>query len=632
MVLQTKKQHVMKLQKYDIRKPNSEEFEERWWAPSNTPILDNSGQVQYICHRTEDVTEFVQQNMSNMELKSKTERLAMEIVLRSQEREKMLQIHDTLKQQVEASNERYKLLTSIAPVGIFNTDECRNLCYVNAQAAQIIGVSEQDLVNHDILEHVHEGDRDMVLNELFQCSSPKNVKFRFVSNTKETWVMGNCAIENCTDGTIKSFIGTITDIDEFVNMEKCKMDAMQHAKEEQMKRAQDAVSHKEDLTRFVDVVCHEIRNPLNGILGCLAMIQKYMENIGQCTKNLVPCQGADIQNVQQLIKDIQECANYQQVITNNVLNYSKLEANKVVIQEEPFSVNEVVQSVQSMVESKILEKHLHVTVCLLKDDESHFVGDSNLLKQVVMNLVSNAVKYTPSNGSISIQVVIDSVDECTRMVQIKVSDTGIGMSIIEQQHLFEKYVNINYHTSYREGGSGLGLCITKSLVQLLQGSIHVQSSPKQGSIFTVSIPFKVHNKIKLQQHINTSPLPSSDQLFGKHVLIVEDNNINRKVLQYLLQQKGYKTSCAANGAEAVEMISLDQYAYDLIFMDLEMPCLGGLDATIAIRKLGYKAPIVCLSGNTRTEHLQRVLAAGMNDMISKPFLPEQINNVLAMFL
>lgn len=203
------------------------------------------------------------------------------------------------------------------------------------------------------------------------------------------------------------------------------------------------------------------------------------------------------------------------------------------------------------------------------------------------------------------------------------------MSEQEQGKLFQRYVNINHHTSYNEGGSGLGLCITKSLVQLLQGSISVSSIKNQGTTFCVRLPLKV-SKTAEQTSLQTNHSTVTVQPSCKRILIVDDNNINRRVLQYLLESFGHECKHATHGLEAIEKVQ--QEHFDLLFMDLEMPFLGGLEASIRIRQLGFSGPIICISGNTRTEHLKKVLQAGMDEMITKPFRQDQIRDILNKYL
>ena len=413
--------------------------------------------------------------------------------------------------------------------------------------------------------------------------------------------------------------------------------------EQERLRAKEANEYRTKLEKFIDMICHEIRNPLNGITGHTDLINNYLNGLKKKTIDveMVKC----IDFILDGLKAIKTCASHQKIITDDVLDFSRLEVKKLKLNIHSFRPSEVISSVISTFSAAIHAKGLVKTLNLPKENPI-VMGDSSRVSQIIMNIVSNAIKYTVK-GSIDITVRYffsgTDVD-----IEVSVADTGIGMTNAEQLHLFERFFQANPKASAEYGGSGLGLFITKDLVELMDGEIKVSSKKDVGSIFTFKVKCNVYNvdekalpnniphhteltKTPLGSELTKTPLgsgltktPLGSELKSKTILIVEDNIINQEILRKSLELRGYHCHIANNGVEAIELFS--KYRFDLIFMDIEMPVMRGIEATKLIREKEktYHVPIICLSGYARDEYRVNALDAGMNDFVSKPFNIENL--------
>jgi predicted ATPase/signal transduction histidine kinase/DNA-binding response OmpR family regulator len=397
--------------------------------------------------------------------------------------------------------------------------------------------------------------------------------------------------------------------------------------------------YKTELENFIDMICHEIRNPLSGIYGNIDFINDYctkLDSLVQQTISPASLQEEIIQQIQ-LIQEannaIKQCAQHQKTITDDALNLSKLEAKKLQLSESAFYPTKIILEAINMFEAKIVQKK--ITLALQLPSNTDLVqGDVTRFMQILTNLISNAIKFTTEDGQIKVSLVIEIINETHCKLHVQVQDNGIGISLEEQSHLFERFTQANSRTSHEYGGSGLGLAICKRLVELMGGTITIQSQKGRGSTFSFTISCKYLNK-QQQDNFTLATKSLTENLvtphFIKTILIVEDNIINQKVLSKILQPLGYAYHTVNNGLQAVTLCQTQHF--DVIFMDIQMPVLNGLDATRQIReeeqtKVKQPAAIIGISGNSRDEHIKQAMSAGMNDYITKPFKKEEIFAVI----
>jgi signal transduction histidine kinase/DNA-binding response OmpR family regulator len=437
-----------------------------------------------------------------------------------------------------------------------------------------------------------------------------------------------------------------TDITPRKRLEQERQQAIELANEHQQQRIQEAEDYRHKQADFIDTLCHELRNPLNGIYGGVALIEDYLKRLYQQLNDmrsdtdapLIKESKQTLMDLTETLKAIDQCAQQQKIIVDDVLDLSKLENNKMELNPTPFHVSAVIRSIQHMFQPQLQQRGLQLTVNL-PDDIPGLKADQHRLTQVLINVVSNAIKFT-ATGSITIAIWLDPLSNIETYLNISVTDTGIGMTLEEQTRLFDRFAQASRRTSSKYGGSGLGLAISKQLVKAMGGDIQVASQKDHGSQFRFTICCKQlseEEKLQLAQTqtlpLNLSPsFPTNTDQKAIYILIVEDNVLNQRVLRNYLEKKGYRCQVAHHGQEALEKYNQD--TFDLIFMDIEMPIMGGLEATQRIREKenlsnsNSTTPIIGLSGNASKEQIQTGLKAGMNAYMTKPYHREEVYRMI----
>ena len=368
---------------------------------------------------------------------------------------------------------------------------------------------------------------------------------------------------------------------------------------------------------FLANISHEIKTPMNGILGMAQLMRR---------------NGATTQQAEQLDK-IGICGNRLLDVINSVLDVSKIEAGRLDLEQHDFSLGELMHGVIPLVNERVTAKGLKLSVQLTALPE-YLRGDRARLAQALVNYLGNAIKFT-EQGSIALRGSKLDETENGYLLRFEVTDTGIGISSAAQALLFDVFSQADSSTTRRFGGSGLGLAITRQIARLMGGDAGVVSTPGQGSTFWLTAWL---GKGKKAGTANRSSVPESAENIlrrhhhGRRVLLVEDDPINREVAQMLLEEAGLETVIAENGRLALQLVERNHYA--LVLMDMQMPEMGGIEATQAIRKLAGKQsmPILALTANAFASERDHCLAAGMNDFITKPVRPERLFEMLLKWL
>ena len=368
-------------------------------------------------------------------------------------------------------------------------------------------------------------------------------------------------------------------------------------------------------TEFLSNMSHDIRTPINGIMGMTAIALK--EDNPQKT---IDC-----------LKKIQGASNHLMSLINDILDMSRIERGKIEITNSNLNIIRIVEECVSIVYGEMDDRNLEINVNVDEVIHSELFGDDLHLKQVLINIIGNAVKFTPDHGKIWIRIRETGHDSIKSFFQIEIEDNGIGMKEEFIKDIFKPFSQEASTSRTKYQGTGLGMAITKNIIELMDGSIEVESEYQKGTKFTVYLPFLINSRY--QERI----LEKQEQnISGISILLVDDNELNLDVAKELLEAEGAKVTTAWNGKEALDTFEREKEGtFDVIIMDIMMPVMDGLEATRKIRLLGKKdaphIPIIAMTANAFREDIQKSLDAGMNEHISKPVDIDTIIMVISKF-
>ena len=356
---------------------------------------------------------------------------------------------------------------------------------------------------------------------------------------------------------------------------------------------------------FISNMSHEIRTPLNAIIGFNDLLSKTPLNMEQ--SNYLNTINKASQNLKNIINDI--------------LDVSKLDGNKIKLEERPLSIAALVQHIVKLQSPNAKAKKVKLLTSLDHELPQFVYGDETRISQILNNLVSNALKFT-EQGYVEIRTLVTSKEIGITNITFEVKDTGIGISSEKKQKIFERFEQAETSTTRLYGGSGLGLNIVKKLVALYGGEIHLESEEGKGSLFSFELQFK--DCTEFQPEIETLKVDLTENLFGEHkILLAEDNFHNQLLAKSYFKRWGAEITIAENGKVAIEALLKNDY--DIIIMDLQMPVMDGFITTNKIRQeLKLNIPIIGCSANSESLEMKKCLAAGMNDYISKPYSEEEL--------
>ncbi len=358
---------------------------------------------------------------------------------------------------------------------------------------------------------------------------------------------------------------------------------------------EDANRAKSD---FLATMSHEIRTPMHGIIG-LSRLALDRRPVGK---------------LQEDIRQIQQSANSLLSIINDILDHSKIEAGKVELEVADFQLGSLIEQLKSIVEAAASEKGISIAYRVDQSIPEFLVGDSTRLQQVLTNLVGNAIKFT-EKGEVNITIGLNNQTESGVRIRFSVKDTGIGLTQEQTSRLFSTYTQADASTTRKFGGTGLGLSISRQLVELMGGEISVESTFGEGSEFIVEIPFAVGKPAMGSHQVMDTPKPL---LSGMRVLLAEDQPVNQKIAQHILQDVGVEVVTVENGLEA--STAVQGASFDLVLMDIHMPEMDGYEATRQIRFLysPEELPIIAMTAAAMVDDHDRAMQAGMNAHIGKP--------------
>ena len=370
---------------------------------------------------------------------------------------------------------------------------------------------------------------------------------------------------------------------------------------------EEALSSNKAKGEFLANMSHEIRTPINAITGMAAVARGT----------------DDIERIRYCLDKMDAASTQLLGIINDILDMSKIEANKMQLASEPFELRKTIQNVESIVEMRVSEKKQNLAVSIADDVPEAVIGDDMRLSQILLNLLSNAVKFTPDGGHIKMSLRLVATRDNIHWLEADVEDDGIGISEEQQKRLFQSFEQADNSTSKIYGGSGLGLAISQRIAALMDGGITLKSKLNEGSCFTVRFCLRAG---KISDIAGNTREASDYDLTGRTALLAEDIPVNQEIVKFLLEEYGMKIECASNGQEAVDYFLAGTKRYDIIFMDIHMPMMDGYTATQLIRDSdapdAKTVPILAMTANAFAEDVARCREAGMNDHIAKPIDPD----------
>jgi len=394
-----------------------------------------------------------------------------------------------------------------------------------------------------------------------------------------------------------------------------KSNDLEESKEYLSETKQQAEEATKAKSRFLANMSHEIRTPLNGIIGTIDLLQHTPLNAEQ----------------EELMLSLRSSSTHLLEIVNDVLDISKIEADKLELFEGPCNLQSIIQQVTAISSPRLitLKKNIKLSSTIHPAVENEIIADESRIKQVLINLLGNAIKFTEA-GSIKLEVNANLIDDSLQELHFDVSDTGIGISEENIKTLFIPFTQIDSTATRKHSGTGLGLSICRKIIEEMGGRIWVESQLDKGSTFKFIIPVQINlvRKTQQQPQQNTAGTISGTEIKPLKMLVAEDNNMNQLLATKMFKKIGYIIEIANNGKEAVEMTN--KYDYDLVFMDIHMPEMDGIEATEKIlNSRKAKIPIIiAMTANAVKEAEAEYLQLGMKDIVTKPFTIEQLRKVL----
>lgn len=514
------------------------------------------------------------------------------------------------EEKLRISEQRFRDVTDAAGEFVWETDINFNITYISERVKQVLGYSRQELINsslyhfipHDSKEHVEK----IIKEHVQKGESFKDIEYK--ANTKS-----NSLIWLSTTG-----IPIFDEVRHIIGFRGTSMDITQRKsyEDELNKSKQQAEKASAIKAEFLSTMSHEIRTPMNAVIGLTHLL---------LLENPLPSQI-------DTLKTLKFSAENLLVLLNDILDFTKIEAGKITFEEIDFNLSDLIGSIKNSFLPKAEEKEISIRINIGNNIPKYIMGDPARLAQVLNNLVSNAVKFTDA-GNVDIKVLLIAQHKSEVDLKFEVADTGIGIAKDQLIRIFDSFTQASSDITRKYGGTGLGLAISKRLVEMQGGKLDVNSELGKGSIFHFYLRFKMGNPENI---LKEGSLFSGqyESFKGVKVLIVEDNQINQLVAKKFLEKWDIEFKIAENGEKALQIII--QEDFDVILMDIQMPVMDGYEASKRIRALPEekykKLPIIALTASVLLEIQNKIMAAGMNDFLIKPFNPDELYSKIKKYI
>ncbi|HYG40212.1 MAG TPA: response regulator [Cytophagales bacterium] len=514
------------------------------------------------------------------------------------------------EQALKVSESRLAEAQRLARIGNWEFHLSDRSVYWSEEVFRIFDRDVESFVPNKVnfLSCIHPDDHPIVIGALKKAIKNEliNVDFRIITPEDELKYANSqgYSIFN-TDNKLVKIVGTVQDISERKRVEQELIEAK--------RVAEDSMKVKQ---QFLANMSHEIRTPMNAIIGFTRILLKddlpdemkrYLEAIHFSSENLL-------------------------VIINDILDFSKIESGKLTLEEVEFCLQEVIHPIIELFQPKVKEKNIELIYKIENNVPDYFLGDPFRLNQVIINLISNGLKFTES-GSITLMIKVLEQDNNFASLEFSVEDTGIGIPNNKLESIFDSFTQASSDTTRKYGGTGLGLAIVKNILELQDGKIWVESVLGKGSKFTFTLPLKKNHTGNAQKpgSFLSSEKDKSTNLEKVKVLLVEDNEINQLLAETVLRSAGCEVTIADNGKIALEKLQAN--AVDIVLMDIQMPEMDGYEATSYIRSNFKKplsqVPIIAMTAHAMSPESAKCIQAGMNDYISKPFEANDLYHKIA---